>query len=68
MTPEQRRELIERPFPPIRTLPRLPHSGTGVTRWDNGMGAVQGQSREWKHTTKAFMLGGVLYGEDYYRW
>ena len=66
MTPQERRELIERPFPRIRTLPKLPSNGTSVTTWQNGTAAVEGQSRCYHGT--AFHLGSVLYGEDYYRW
>ena len=66
MTPQERRELIERPFPPIRTLPKLPVGGTGVTKWQNGTAAVEGQMRCYNGTS--LIIGHVLYGEDYYRW
>ena len=66
MTPQERRELIERPFPPIRTLPKLPAGGTTTIRWTNGTGAVESQSRE--YSSNSFYFGAVLCGEDYYRW
>lgn len=65
LTPEQRRELIERPFPRV-TWASARHAGCGTTRWTNNTGAVAAQSRNYAGT--AFYINGVLYGEDFRRW
>lgn len=54
LTPEERRELVTRPFPAIRTLPSSrAWGGTSVTDWtnpDKPSRAYSGGSHEWlKH-------------------
>ena len=66
LTPDQRRDLIERPFPIVRVIQPLPSSGSSVTRWSNGMAPVEGHNRNWEGS--AFFLGRVLYGEEYWPW
>ena len=64
LTAEQRRELIERPFPIVR-VEGYRRAGVGTT-FDGPNELVAGNRRNYQGA--AFHINRVLYGEEYYRW